>query len=406
MYNGIAVSDFENKAERTVFGNLKSGKIRIYNGIDRIEYADKYLKGKRLGLLTAASGVNKEGRPTYDILSERYKLGLLFAPEHGIRSNHQDGKWDESNYDKETGAAVFNLNSKGCEDIEGALALCDAVVYDIQDVGARFYTYLYNLTYIMKECALRKKPVVILDRINPINIAVCGGSFLDESKYSSFIGRYNIPTRYGLTIGELAGYFNTEKSIGCELCVVPCEIPRRDFYADETDALWVNPSPNIPSVGTAINYIGTCIFEATNISEGRGTTRPFDLIGAPFIDSAALCRDMCSLQLPGVVFRRAFFTPQFNKWAGEVCEGVELHITDRGEYDPFRTAVELLAAIKKYPETEIRDNSLYLRIGNDRLGDILNDGGAENRQALEGFFADSESYCKAFERSVSQFLIY
>lgn len=201
----------------------------------------------------------------------------------------------------------------------------------------------------MQQCAARGLPVLILDRINPIGGSLTeGGPRLDETRFSSSIGRYNMPTRYGLTVGEFARWVNVAKGIGADLHILEVQGWTRQLWADETDLLWVNPSPNIPSVNSAINYIGTCLFEATNLSEGRGTTRPFDLIGAPFIDSKALCDELRVRRLPGVVVRRAAFTPQFNQYAGRVCEGVDCispTVTLTVRFIPRYVSLRTLAAI-------------------------------------------------------------
>jgi len=273
----------------------------------------------------------------------------------------------------------------------------DVVVYDIQDVGARFYTYLYNLTHMMKACAAAGVSVVVLDRINPIGGIQIEGEMLDEEKYRSGIGEYAIPTRYGLTVGEFARWVNSEREIRCDLHVVPCEGWKRDCYADETDLLFVNPSPNIPSVNAAINYIGTCIFEATNISEGRGTTRPFDMIGAPFVNSARLCEEMRGYHLPGVLFRRTWFTPMFNKYAGTVCEGVELHITDRRTYRPIETMLYLYRHMCSYSEFESRREGLALRFGTDLLA---------NEYDIVSFLSRNTDDLFEFRKRCCPYLIY
>ena len=338
-------------------------------GADRFDVIEKITKGKRCGLLTAASGVDSKGVPTYYKLHQNGVLSVLFAPEHGVHSVMQDGGWEGGYIDIETGVPVYDLPAKGNPNIDEALSLCDIVLYDIQDVGARFYTYIYCLTYLMQECAIRNIPIAILDRPDPISGSLnsIAGAILDESKFSSFVGRYAIPTRYSLTCGEFAKYINSIKNIGCELSVIECQGWRRDMYADETNLPWINPSPNIPSVNTAINYIGTCLIEATNISEGRGTTRPFDIVGAPFIDSKKLCNEMNSYGLNGVFFSRAFFTPMFGKWKDSVCEGIQLNISDRSSYEPHATGVYLLSALKKYKEFEWRENGICLRYGRDTL---------------------------------------
>lgn len=371
--------------------------LHVLNGVDRLSTADLMLKGRRVGLLTAASGVDREGIPTYELISRRARLEMLFAPEHGIRSNLQDGLWAEDTRDEETGARMVTLNSRMYERLPDLLRQLDVVVYDIQDVGARFYTYLYNLTHMMQACAKAGVPVVVLDRINPIGGVQTEGEILDEERYRSGIGEYAIPTRYGLTVGEFAGWVNTERGIGCDLRVIRCEGWHRDSYADETDLLFVNPSPNIPSVNSAINYIGTCIFEATNISEGRGTTRPFDLIGAPFVDSRRLCEELRAQHLPGVVFRRTWFTPMFNKHAGVVCEGVELHITDRRSYRPIETMLHLYRHMRAYPEFEARDQGLCLRFGSDLLtGDF----------DIPSFLASNQARLLEFEKECRPYLLY
>lgn len=342
------------------------GRQKVLNGVDRLDTASSLLRGKRIGLLTNASGVDRNAVPTVDLIADKYDLTVLFAPEHGIRTNLQDGRWGDDAKDPETGAKLVTVRHGESEDLKAALEDIDVLVYDIQDVGARFYTYIYCLADLMRLCAGAGREVVVLDRINPIGGIGIEGALLEE-KYFSGIGEFPIPTRYGLTVGELAKFINREYGINCRLNVVPCAGWDRRLFADDTDLLWVNPSPNITSVNCAINYVGTCIFEATNISEGRGTTRPFDLVGAPFVDSARLTQRMTALKLDGVVFRRAFFTPQFGKYAGETCEGVELHIRDRASYSPFETMLYLYRELSYYREFEAKEQSVCLRFGNDSL---------------------------------------
>ena len=371
--------------------------LHVLNGVDRLETVDPLIRGKRVGLITAASGVDRNGVPTYELIARRARLDVLFAPEHGIRSNLQDGLWSEDTRDEETGARLFTMNRALYERLPRLLRELDVVIYDIQDVGARFYTYLYNLTHMMKACAAAGVPVVVADRINPIGGVQIEGEILNEEKYRSGIGEYAIPTRYGLTVGEFARWVNSERNIRCDLQVIPCEGWRRDTYADETDLLFVNPSPNIPSVNAAINYIGTCIFEATNISEGRGTTRPFDMIGAPFVDSARLCEEMRSCRLSGILFRRTWFTPMFNKYAGTVCEGVELHITDRRSYRPIETMLHLFHHMRSYPEFEARENGLALRFGSDLLSKDYD---------ISSFLARNADDLSVFQKNCRRYLIY
>ena len=368
----------------------------VLTGIDRFSDLEALLHGKRVALLTAASGVNKQGVPTYTVISRIAELKLIFAPEHGLTSAMQDGKFGEEDgvLHPETGARIYNLNSKGHPRLKELLSEVDIAVYDIQDVGARFYTYLCNLTQLMRACHATGVPLLVLDRPNPIGGMLHEGLILDESRFSSFVGEFAIPTRYGLTVGEYAAYVNVEKGIGCHLTVLPCIGWTRGMYLDETDLLFVNPSPNIPSVNTAINYIGSCVYEATNLSEGRGTTRPFDYVGAPFVDGDRLCREMTELSLPGVVFRRISFTPMFNKFAGEVCHGVELHVTDRHTYEPFRTMLYMFNHFKGYSEFTCRRDGLALRVGQDVLMENFDPEVLlkNNREALVSYCENVEKY--------------
>lgn len=369
----------------------------VENGIDRIDTARNLLAANRIGLLTNASGLSKVMRPTVDILRERFTLSALYAPEHGIRGAKQAGGADNDHMDPETGLPLFDLTGAGGAANPGALDNIDMLVYDIQDVGARFYTYISTLGDIMPKCGERGIPVVVLDRVNPISGARVEGEILDKA-YSSFVGRHAIPTRYGMTAGEYARYINGEKNIGCELHVVELAGWRRGMYLDDTDLSWVSPSPNIPTVDAAIHYIGTCIFEATNISEGRGTTHPFSLIGAPFLDSRRLAGEMNAQRLGGVRFRRASFIPMFSKHAGQLCEGVELLITNRDEYRPFAAGAILLQTIREMaPEFKMDARLSCMLFGSDRLcrGAI----GAED-------FAQMDKAARSFAGKSAQYLLY
>lgn len=374
-------------------------KKHVLCGIDRIEDADALLRGKRIALLTAASGVTREGVPTYRVLAERYTLSVIFAPEHGLFTNLQDGQFDRdrAEIDAETGVPICNLDANGSPQLLPYLRQCDIAVYDIQDVGARFYTYLSNLTQLMRACREVGIGLLVLDRPNPIGGRQREGFVLDESRFSSFIGEFAVPTRYGLTVGEYAAYVNREKGIHCALEVLPCIGWSRDDYFDQTDLLFVNPSPNIPSVDTMLNYLGGCIWEATNISEGRGTTRPFDYVGAPFVDDRALYEEMCALALPGVVFRRCSFTPQFNKYAGQVCRGLQLHVTDRQAYRPILTALHLYRHMRRYAAFTFRPDGLCLRFGTDFLLSACHP---------DDFAAKQEKMLEDFEKSVESYIIY
>lgn len=372
-------------------------KHTVLCGVDRESDLRALVGGKKTALLTAASGVTKAGIPTYHVLKEMSDLRLLFAPEHGLASAMQDGAFSKEDGipHPETGARLYDISAlRGTDRLTELLREVDIAVYDIQDVGARFYTYLCNLTQLMRAAKAAGKPVLVLDRPNPIANTVCEGLILDESRFSSFVGEYAIPTRYGLTVGEYARYVNAEKGIGCDLHVLTCEGWKPDMYYDETDLLWVNPSPNIPTVNCAVNYIGSCIYEATNLSEGRGTTRPFDWLGAPFVDEKRLLADMKALCLPGVTFRAMTFTPMFNKHAGQTCRGVELHITDREAYRPFETMLHMFRHFKKYPEFEMKRQGLALRLGQDILTEEFDPAAvvANEAEKLKIFCENVEKY--------------
>lgn len=319
-------------------------KARIKNGIDEIDKYSHLFEGKRLGLVTGPTGLNKYLESTIDILNKRFDLKVLYSPEHGVRGNLQAGAHVDTYVDEGTGITVYSLYGDNRKPTPEMLKDIDVLVMDMQDIGSRYYTYLYTMSYCMKACAENKKTFVYLDRINPIGGMKVEGGILD-TKYASFVGMYPITARYGLTAGELAMFFNKEFGIGCELVVVKIDGWKRDMYLTDTDLLWVNPSPNITSMDTAILYNGTCLFEGTNISEGRGTTKPFEMIGAPWLDPFRLADKMNSMVLQGVIFRPVYFDPAFSKHIGQQCRGVQVHITDYKAVKPLEVGIRLLYEI-------------------------------------------------------------
>lgn len=324
-------------------------------GIERKELWIDKLKGKRVGLLTNPTGVDHNLVSSIDILYKETNLVKLFSPEHGIRGDIQAGEKVSDYVDEKTGLTVCTLYGDKKIPTEEMLSDIDVFVFDIQDVGSRLYTYIYSMSYVMQACGKYGKSVVVMDRPNPVGGIKVEGGYI-EPECLSFVGLHPIPYRYGLTIGETARLFQGEFGVECDLTVIPMEGWSRDMYYDQTGLPWIMPSPNMPTLDTAIVYDATCLYEGTNISEGRGTTKPFELVGAPFIKADALADAMNKLNLPGVIFRPAHFTPTFSKHEGKLCGGVQLHITDRDIFEPVKTGLFLLKEVK----TQSGENFEYL----------------------------------------------
>ncbi|MBO5789389.1 MAG: DUF1343 domain-containing protein [Clostridia bacterium] len=329
-------------------------------GIDHISSVAHILQGKRIGLLTNPSGVNAQMQATIDILAQHFELTRLFAPEHGIRGELQAGAFVSSYTDSRTGLEVVSLYGENRAD---ALHGIDCMVYDIQDLGLRHFSYPYLMADMMKACAKCGIPFVVLDRYNPFGLEAVSGNLFDN-QYSCSVGGYSLPTQYALTAGELAQYINVVFEVGCELYVAPClGISREKTYRDY-QPLWIQPSPNCPTFDTATCYIGTVLFEGTNVSEGRGTTRPFELIGAPWMKNNEVADKMNAMDLGGVVFRPAYFTPTFSKYQGELCRGLQIHVTDATRFEPYRCALWLLDTIKTMHDafafTKMNDRDYFI----------------------------------------------
>ena len=322
----------------------------VLSGIDRLDLADSQLKGRRVGLMTNPTGIDHGLNSTIDLIHSRYRLSALYAVEHGIRGSAQAGDKVENARDEATGVTVFSAFGKNSHFNDEMLSAFDVLLFDIQDVGARFYTYLYSLSYAMEACARAGKSMVVLDRVNPVGGEKITGTVLDP-RFSSFVGDYELPTQYALTIGEYAQYVKDYLRLDVDLTVVPLSGWTRDMLLDDTDLPWVAPSPNCQNLDAALCYTGTCVFEGSNISEGRGTTIPFQVVGAPFIDGAKLEKEMAALRLPGLHFRSASFCPTFSKHQGVMCHGVQMHITDRDACDCALGGLLLMETIwRMYPD--------------------------------------------------------
>ena len=322
-------------------------KRTVYNGADRLAAADKLLRGRRLGLITNPTGVRRDLVSTIDVLHEQYCLTALYSPEHGVRGDAQGGVMIPDGPDPLTGVMNHSLYGTTRRLTPAMVKDVDVIVVDIQDVGARFYTYLYTMAYAMEACKAMGLPMVLLDRIDPIGGVKVEGTRIEEN-CRSFAGDYALPARTGVTLGEMARYLAGTRpgQFGCELTVVPVEGWTRDTYADETDLSWVIPSPNLPTIDQAEIYIGTCPLEGTNVSEGRGTTTPYMTVGAPWMDGHAVAEAMNARHLPGVRFRAGCFTPTSRKYAGQTCYSVTQHLTDRRAYRSFETGLLLIETIR------------------------------------------------------------
>jgi uncharacterized protein YbbC (DUF1343 family) len=339
------------------------------------------VRDQRVGLITNHSGVDSRLRATADNLHAHPDIELvrLFGPEHGIRGDAEDGIVVDDAVDQRTGVPAVSLYGERRQPSADELAEIDVLLFDIQDVGVRFYTYLYTMSLGMEACAAAGVPFVVLDRPNPLGGVQVEGNLLDPA-FSSFVGLFPIPIRYGLTIGELAHLFNEEYDIGADLHVVAMEGWQRSMDWRATGLPWVAPSPNMPTLDTAAVYPGMCYFEGTNVSEGRGTTRPFEQIGAPFIDGFAIAEALEKRQIPGAGWRPVNFRPAFSKHTNDVCRGVQVHIQDESQFAPVRAGFEALAAVCRLSEGfEWRANHKGIHnfdklAGTDRIRQAIDDG--------------------------------
>jgi uncharacterized protein YbbC (DUF1343 family) len=319
-------------------------------GLERLLDDPRAALGRaRVGLVANPTTVDRRLRHAADLLAAAPEVELcrLFGPEHGIRGEAQYMEEVGDSRDPATGVEEVSLYGTTFESLSPKpehLADLDVLVFDIQDVGARYYTYAATMALCMRAAASAGVKVLVLDRPNPIGgLQVEGGGL--EPGLENFCGLYPIPQRHAMTVGELARLYNDAFAIGCELDVLACEGWARASYYEDTGLPWVMPSPNMPTVETAVVYPGLCLLEATNISEGRGTTRPFELLGAPWIDGRRLAARLEAFALPGLALRPCVFVPTFDKGKGERCGGLQLHVTDRARFNAYRTGLAVIAAV-------------------------------------------------------------
>ncbi|MBP7600707.1 MAG: DUF1343 domain-containing protein [Thermoflexales bacterium] len=318
-------------------------------GIDTLLADSARLIGRRIGIVTNQTGFTGDARQsTVDALAALpgVTLAALFGPEHGVRGDVQDALAIDHSIDAATGAPVYSLYGETKQPKPEWLKAIDLLIYDIQDVGCRYYTYLNTLGYMMQAAEAQGIEMLVLDRPNPINGLDVEGPIL-ASGISSFVGMYPIPVRHGLTIGELALFLRDTRYPGCSVDVSRMTGWRRHFYFDDTGLPWFTPSPNLPTLDCAVIYPGLCLFEGTNLSEARGTTHPFEWFGAPWVDAPALARDLNSRNIPGAAFRPVYFEPTYSKHLGVRCAGIQTHVTDRALFKPFSAGLHAVDAVMR-----------------------------------------------------------
>ena len=363
------------------------------------------LRGKRVGLITNNTGIDRSGTSDIDLIaaSDDLTLVALLAPEHGIRGNAEAGVTVADGVDAKTGVPVYSLyGAEGHSPTPEMLKDVDVLVYDLQEVGGRTWTYVSTMALSMQAAARKGIPFVVLDRPNPIGGDIVEGALLDPA-FSSFIGMYPIPARHGMTVGELATLFNRQQGIGADLTVVPAQGWRRGQWFDQTGLPWVNPSPNLRSLAAVTNYPGTVYFEGTNLSEGRGTDRPFEQIGAPWLDAAAVAATMNSMGLPGIAFQTVTVpvADTAAKFPGQTIPAIRLTVTDRQAYRPVRTALLLIDTIRtQHPGDFAWGPSIDALTGSDRVRLAINAG------RLAPLLADWDRAAAQFRVSRAGYLLY
>jgi uncharacterized protein YbbC (DUF1343 family) len=409
----------------------KAAPVKVKPGVE--VFLAKHLdlvKGKKVGLITNPTGTDSRLTSTVDLFRANPAVDLvaLYGPEHGIRGNAQAGEYVPYYFDNTSGLPVFSLYGQSMKPDPGMLTNIDefmrsfdtketgktpestmvkgidVLVFDIQDVGTRVYTYVATMAYAMQAAAEAGLEFIVLDRPNPVGGVVMEGPILEYPDFSSFVGLFPIPERHGMTAGELARLFN-DKFLArkAKLTVVPMEGWTREMWFDRTGLPWVIPSPNMPTLDTATVYPGLVMIEGTNMSEGRGTTRPFEQFGAPWIDAYELTRGLNALDLPGVVFREAWFTPHFSKFQGGLCGGCQIHVTDREAFRSFATGLHIVEAVRDAHPAEFAFHADYF----DKVM-----GTASVRMALEAgtpvatILANIEPGLAAFAELRKPYLLY
>ena len=392
-----------------------SSKIKVLTGLDLVEKLwPKDLKGARVGLVAHPASVDGRLEHAVNLFrwSKKFRLAAVFGPQHGIHGQTQDNmvEW-EGFRDPVSGLPVYSLYGKVRKPTHSMLEHCDVVAVDLQDVGSRYYTFIWTMDHCMQACREAGKAVIVLDRPNPLGGRMIEGPLLDP-EYASFVGLKPLPVRHGMTIAEIGTYLQQTFYPDLDFRVLPMRGWKRSMWFDDTKLPWIIPSPNMPTLDTAMVYPGMCLFEGTNLSEGRGTTRPFEIFGAPFIHSETIVSVLKEFRLPGVSFRPHSFQPTFQKHAGLACGGAQIHVTNREKFRPFKTGVAILKAVHntyprdfkwKEPPYEYEEVKLPIDIlaGTDRLRKDIE--AWKDLDEMEKWWKEET---KAFEKIRKKFLIY
>ncbi len=352
--------------------NPCSPKPRVVLGVENfLQNFKSLVKGKRVGLLTNPSGVNSRLQSTADLLAidPDIHLTALFGPEHGIRGAIYAGEKVSDEIDAHTGVPVFSLYGSHRKPTKAMMDKVDVVLVDIQDIGLRGYTYIYTMAKVMEAAAEYDKEVIILDRPDPIGGLKVEGNLV-EPAFESFVGMFPIPYRYGMTIGELAQLFNNEFDIHCKLKVIPMKGWQRDMLWKDTGLLWVPTSPHVPHWETVLYMGATGTFgELHVLSEGVGYTSPFEIVGAPWVDGYQFAEALNALHLPGVIFRPLYFKPYYATYKGQICQGVQLHITDPYRFDSYTTGLYIMqTSLRLYPDHNLFSQDNRVRMFNKVMG--------------------------------------
>ncbi|WP_082684116.1 exo-beta-N-acetylmuramidase NamZ domain-containing protein [Lentibacillus amyloliquefaciens] len=378
----LTTSQITPSANDTAGNKSNNGNQKVTPGIEVL--LDKnldWLKDKRVGLITNPTGVASNMESSIDLLHNHPEVNLtaLYGPEHGIRGNREAGEYVESYIDDKTGLPVYSLYGPTWKPTEDMLKDVDVLLFDIQDIGSNVYTYIYTLGFAMEAAAEHDKELIVLDRPNPIGGTKVEGPVRSEDAVS-FMGRFMLPVRHGMTVGELAAMWNHEYSMGVNLKVAQMKGWKRTMHFEDTGLPWVMTSPNIPTQNTAYLYAGTELLDDTTLTTGLGTTRPFELVGAPWIDGEALAEEMSNRDIAGVTFRSAYFTPQFGKYEGEMVGGVQVHIDKPSRIDLVDLGLHLVDAMRDQNPEEFDMTSSYANlIGDTEVPDmIMNDQPVED----------------------------